>query len=380
MKVAMLKSLPLLALAALFLVPSYAADFLFGRRVYSAAARTYQQVWSLDSRSKKALPLTTAPRRHVQPLSSTDSQRIWFLSGAFGDEKNTELWSFDLRAKTEKLALTFPGHIARLLGGTGTQAFFSAYDEKDQPALYRWNGKLAKLAPLGPSIMTTAALSPDGRILAVQTGDQESVVLLEPTGVPGHTLPNCGHPVWSIDAKRLACVSGSTIHIMNVTTGVEAAHTEFTHRTTPPAIEDFAPEGNRLLVKTVGANHNSTSPQSDYWIWEIGTGKWTFVGPGQSALFASAGNVLLVTPRELTPIGKGKDWTSEILLVDPATHAQTPLAPAATSNAEPSRCRLIASPAPAAPVRKTAPVRKAAPATRRAAPPAKTAPSAKTAH
>jgi dipeptidyl aminopeptidase/acylaminoacyl peptidase len=320
---------------ALLAAPCYPADAVFGRRVYTAAGRSYEQIWTLDAASRHIAPLTRTPRRHAAPVCSPDGARIWFLSGTFGDESNTELWWFDRRTRTETLAVRVGGSVVSLLGGTGSQAFLTAY-EAGAAGLYRWaDGHLTKLANV-----TGAALAPDARSLAAEAGAPGSVTMMEPGGARGLTLQKCSGPLWSPDGRRLACVAGQTVRIVNLTTGVETAHADFTQRATPPAVADFSPDGTRLLVGTVGANHSSTSPQSDYWVLDLANGKWTFVGPGQSAVFApgKAGAVLLATPRELRPAGKVQEWVSQLLLVDPATHAQTPVAAGAAANSEPCRC------------------------------------------
>ena len=325
----MLKRLWLFVFVALLTTPCYPADVAFGRRVYTGAGRSYGQIWTLDTGSRQIVQLSRSARRHAAPACSSDGARIWFLSGAFGDESNTELWWFDPRTRGEKLAVWVGGGIVSLLGGTEGRAFFTT-----DGGLYRWDGRLTKLAS-----GAGAALAPDARSLAVET-QMGSVTMMEPGGARGRTIEKCSGPVWSPDGRRLVCVAGQTVRVLNLPAGVEAAHAEFAQRTTPPAVADFSPDGTRLLVATVGANHSSTSPQSDFWVLEIATGKWTFVGPGQSALFApgkAAGAVLLASPRELRPVGKVQEWVSQLLLVDPATHAQTLVAAGATANVEPCR-------------------------------------------
>jgi dipeptidyl aminopeptidase/acylaminoacyl peptidase len=332
----MLKRFCLLMFVALLATPCYPADVVFGRRVYAAAGRSYEQIWTLDTASREIAPLSRAPRRHAAPACSPDGARIWFLSGTFGDESNTELWWFDPHTRAETMAVRVGGSIANLVGGDKGRAFFTS-----DGALYRWDGRLTKVV----AAVAGAALAPDGRSLAVEAGEPGAVTMMEPGGARGRTQEKCSGAVWSPDGRKLACVAGQTVRILNLTTGVEAAHFEFTQRTTPPFVADFAPDGTRLLMATVGANHSSTSPQSDFWVLEIATAKWTFVGPGQSALFApgKAGAVLLASPRDLRPAGKVQEWTSQLLLVDPATHAQTPVAAGASANGEPCRC-LVATP------------------------------------
>ena len=335
----MLKHLWPLVFVALLAPPCYPADVVFGRRVYAAAGRSYEQIWTLDTGSRQIAPLSRAPRRHAAPACSPDGARIWFLSGTFGDENNSELWWFDPRTRTETMAVRVDGSIANLIGGDKSRAFFT-----DGGALYRWDGRLTKLGAA-----TAAALAPDGHSLAVEVGEPGSVTMMEPGGARGRTQEKCSGPVWSPDGRRLACVAGQTVRILNLTTGVLAAHAEFAERTTPPFVADFAGDGTHLLVGTVGANHSTTSPQSDFWVLEISTGKWTFVGPGQSAVFApgkAPATVLLASPRELRPAAKVQEWVSELLLVDTATHAQIPVAAGASANGEPCRCA-VAAPAPA---------------------------------
>lgn len=315
--------------------PGFSADVLFGRRVYALQERTYQQIWKLDARTNKTAALSNTKRRHVQPVCSVSGKRIWFLSGAFGDPQNNELWWFDPHARTEKLAFQFKGDLVRLLGGTEFQVFFIAM-KSDVFELYRWDGKLTKLAAVANP--DAAALSPDIRSIAVGAGESGSVTMMDAIGRAGRMVKNCAGPVWSADGKKLACHAGKNIRVLNLTTGNETANAEFAERTTNPEVADFSADGTRLLVKTVGANHNSTYPQSDYWVLEIATDKWTFVAPGQAAIFASGNRVLLVTPRELSPMSKGQEWTSQMLLIDPKTHAQTPVAGGKASQAEPSRC------------------------------------------
>ena len=335
----MLKHLWLFAFVALLTTPCYPADVVFGRRVYAAAGRSYEQIWTLDTGSRQIAPLSHAPRRHAVPACSPDGARIWFLSGIFGDESNTELWWFDPHTRTETMAVRVGGSIANLIGGDKSRAFFTA-----DGTLYRWDGRLTKLGAA-----SAAALAPDGHSLAVETGEPGSVTMMEPGGARGRTQDNCSGPVWSPDGRRLACAAGQTVRILNLTTGVLTARADFAQRTTPPFVADFAPDGTRLLVGTVGANHSTTSPQSDFWVLEISTGKWTFVGPGQSAVFApgkAPGAVLLASPRELRPAAKVQEWVSELLLVDTATHAQTPVAGGASANGEPCRCAVAAPAAP----------------------------------
>ncbi len=347
----MLKRFSSLVFVMFLTTPCYPADVAFGRRVYTAAGRSFEQIWTLDTSSRQTVQLTRTERRHAAPVCSPDGTRIWFLSGAFGEQTNTELWWLDVRTRTETLAVRVAGSINSLLGGTRGTAFLTAY-EGTALGLYRWDGRLAKLASA-----TGASLAPDASSLAVEMGEPGSITMMEPGGARGHSEEKCSGAAWSPDGRSLACTAGQTIRILKLTTGVEVAHADFAQRATPPFVADFAPDGNRLLVGTVGANHSSTSPQSDFWVLEIASGKWTFVGPGQSAVFAPgkpSGAVLLATPRELRPAAKVQEWVSQLMLVDPATHAQTPIAAGAAANEEPCRCAVTVAAPVAAPVKRKA--------------------------
>jgi dipeptidyl aminopeptidase/acylaminoacyl peptidase len=332
----MLKVSSLLVLSTLLTQPSRSADVIFGRRVYAARGHTYQQIWTVDAHTRKIVQLTNTQRRHNLPVCTPDRKRIWFVSGPFGSIDDTELWWLDRHTHTETLATRIKGGIISLLGGAGSRAFFTAY-EGNQPGLYRWDGKLTKISSID-DWPAAVALASDASALAVQTGKAKSVTVIDADGAVGRKLDNCASPAWSHDARKLACVAGARIRLLDLTTGAETAHADFTQRPAPPSIADFSPDGTRLLVETVGANHTSTNPQSDYWVLEVSSGKWEFVGPGQSAVFEPGGGVLLVTPRDLAPVGKAHDWISEILLVDPAKHVQTPLAAGTAYHAMPSRC------------------------------------------
>jgi hypothetical protein len=324
-------------------VTADAADVVFGRREYVEQGRSYLQIWTLDSRSRAIAPVSKSERRHVKPVCTGDGGRIWFLSGPFGDDRNTELWWFDPASRVEKLALTFPGSITRLLGGSKTQALFTAFEDAE-PGLYRWDGKLAKLSRTTLAGSEAAVLSPDGQNLAVQTGDEESVTMMSTAGTQGRTIPRCAAPVWSADARLLACTGGNSVRVIDLATGIEQASVPFQLRPTPAVAADFSPDASQLLVKTAGANHSSTSPQSDFWVLHIASGQWSYVGPGQSAAFAPGGGVVVGAARELGAVGAGKDWLAPLLLVDPATHAQSPVGDGAAYNADPCRCSITAKP------------------------------------
>ncbi len=328
----------LVLLSILITLPCRSADVVFGRRVYAEHGRSYQQIWTLDSRTKKIAALTNSERRHVQPACSPDGKRLWFFSGAFGNIDDTELWSFDPHSHTETLAAKLNVRPVLLLGGTQKSAFFTALDG-DKPGLYRWDGQLTRISPLADTL-NTAALSADARTLTAQTGKAPSLTMFGAGGAQGRKIDNCADPVWPADSRKLACIVGTRIRVFDAVSGVESAHAEFTQRPTTPYLEDFSPDGKRLLVATIGANHTSSNPQLDFWTLDVATSKWEFVGPGQTALFDARG-VLLVTPRDLATVGKVHDWVSQILLVDPATHAQTPVAAGPASNVEPSRCASI---------------------------------------
>src|SRR5271169_610663 len=213
----MFKILTLFFLSTLLIAPGQCADVIFSRRVYAPRGRTYQQIWTLDTRTKQIAQLTKTERRHNLPVCTPDGKRIWFVSGTFGNLDDNELWWLDRGTHAETLATRFKGGIIGVLGGAGTRVFFTAYEE-NKPGLYRWDGKLARVSPIddGPG---AAALSPDARTLAVQTGKAESVTMMDASGAAGRKLDRCASPVWSRDARKLACVAGTRIRVLDLTSG-----------------------------------------------------------------------------------------------------------------------------------------------------------------
>src|SRR5579872_5736703 len=173
----------LVLLSILITLPCRSADVVFGRRVYAEHGRSYQQIWTLDSRTKKIAALTNSERRHVQPACSPDGKRLWFFSGAFGNIDDTELWSFDPHSHTETLAAKLNVRPVLLLGGTQKSAFFTALDG-DKPGLYRWDGQLTRISPLADTL-NTAALSADARTLTAQTGKAPSLTMFGAGGAQG---------------------------------------------------------------------------------------------------------------------------------------------------------------------------------------------------
>ena len=79
--------------------------------------------------------------------------------------------------------------------------------------------------------------------------------------------------------RTLGCVTGHIVRLVNLTTGIEEAHAEFLERSTTPSVAAVSPGSKELLVKTIGASSNSTSPQLDYWTLDVARSKWTFIGP-----------------------------------------------------------------------------------------------------
>src|SRR5579871_1344352 len=325
----------LILCSLIFILQVHAADVIFGRRVYAEQGRSYQQIWTLDLRTRKITQLTNSERRHGQPSCSPDENRIWFFSVVVVSLNKRELWWFDPHARTEKLAVKLNVRPVTLIGGAAKEVFFTALDG-DKPGLYRWDGRLTKMTAIAETL-GAAALSPDGRTLVVQTGKAAPLTMMDATGRAGRKIEGCAEAVWSGDGRKIACTAGARVRVMDAATGVEVANADFRLRSTPPYVQDFSSDGKRLLVGTVGANHTTTSPQLDYWTVELATGKWDLVGPGQGAVFAATG-VILATPRDLAKVGKGHDWVSQLLMVDPGTHAQTPVAAGTASNVEPKRC------------------------------------------
>lgn len=298
----------LLALWSVSFLP-VSAQVVYSGRKYLVDGRSYQQIMALDLSTGRARGLSTAARHHWSPVCSPDGKAIWFLAGPPGGD-HSELWTLDRASGVERRMLTLPG-ITRLAGASGKGVVFEAAG-----AVYRFQGKPVKLAP-----GIAAAVSPDGARLAWLAGSE--LFLMDAGGKRLGSFGPCGAGVWSRTGRQVACASDKAIRILAVPSRQEVETIPLDGR--KGSLEGWSPDGRRFLVATLGANSNSSSPQSDYWVYDRQTAQWQALPePGNQALWTGAVSIVLATPRELTSYGpSGKqpggrargEWTTELKLI-----------------------------------------------------------------
>jgi Tol biopolymer transport system component len=152
----------------------------------------------------------------------------------------------------------------------------------------------------------------------------------------------CSHAVWAPGNTRFACSSGQDVLIYAAATKKEVGRAHFTERPTVPDAMAWSPNQKWLLVETQGQDTNSTSPQSDYFLLDLGRMAWVPAGSGSDAIWLPDRNeIVYSTPRDsvsLTPSSKRNVWSSQLVVFDPATHRRTQLTSGVTNNVQPAPC------------------------------------------
>jgi hypothetical protein len=138
-------------------------------------------------------------------------------------------------------------------------------------------------------------------------------------------------------------VSAETAHPAAREKLPEWPNAAFTVRSTPPAAIGWSPDRNWFLAGTLGVNHSSTNPQSDYFVLAGGGTEWFFIGSGNDAMWIPGRNqVLYSSPRDLvplTPSSRLRVWSAHLMIFDPATRRQTAIPSGVSNNLQPVPCQ-----------------------------------------
>ena len=155
-------------------------------------------------------------------------------------------------------------------------------------------------------------------------------------------LVGCESSAWNPEYSRGACTVGQNVVFYDAAQGAISARVRFEQRPTPPDVLGWSPNGEWLLVSTMGANDNSTQRQSDYFFLNAKDDSWKAAGSGNNAFWVPGRNeIVYSTPRDLTPRSRGSRhqvWTSQLVTVNPATGQRTEVTKGRAYNIQPAPC------------------------------------------
>jgi Tol biopolymer transport system component len=105
----------------------------------------------------------------------------------------------------------------------------------------------------------------------------------------------------------------------------------------------WSPSGKWLLVGTLGAGTNSTSPQSDLFVLEPAAMKLTKVGSGNAETWLPARDVFSYTsPRDMASLAGARRergvWVEHLMVYKPASGTTTAITSGVTNNVQPNVC------------------------------------------
>jgi Tol biopolymer transport system component len=261
----------------------------------------------------KTVRLTGTPRHHRGPVCSAADDAVWFLSPgtASSDWPDRELWRLNRRTGAEVMLASLPAGktldeewsgryptFRRIVGGSDAGGVFVLADEKGSMVLYRVGRKLERVGPA-----CYAAASPDGARIAYGACGGGDLVLAAASGKRITSLGACRNPSWSPDGSRLACTTDTEVRVFNGRTGARMSATPLAEHGKAECFA-WSPDGKRYLCAAPGANTNSTSPYSDYSVFDLDTRAWrTLPEGGNGAVWADSTRIVYVTQRELTEMG-----------------------------------------------------------------------------
>jgi hypothetical protein len=223
------------------------------------------------------------------------SRRVYAKSGR-EDGSTAGVWSFDRKTRQEREIFAGPYALLGIAkdGGPLVTKDRDIVSEEQKQDVYVAGPKPRRLASA-----CGAAVSPEGLRLAFHECSGAGLFV---TGMAVGSAPvrigECDGPAWSRDGRRIACVAGQNIVVIDVVSKREAERVRFHGWPMPPGAAraeslpeavEWAPDGTALLVATLGKNSNSSQPQSDFFVLGLSAKTWTAAGSGNDAGWAPGG-------------------------------------------------------------------------------------------
>jgi WD40 repeat protein len=152
-------------------------------------------------------------------------------------------------------------------------------------------------------------------------------------------VPGC--QVSAVANPLEACGNGSDVSVSRG--GKQIGRFHISADTLPIRLLAWSPSGRWLLVGTIGADTNSTSPQSDFYLLEIEKMKLTASGSGNDeAWIPGRDDFIYTAPRELASLTGARRprsvWVQHLMVYSAASGQVTAITSGITNNRQPSVC------------------------------------------
>ncbi len=276
----------------------------------------------------------------MEPLCSRDGKLIYFVSdrdgersrNAYAGANDRELWAFDTRTQQERRVWQTSNDDGLHLHGIaadGGVLIEAGMELRNLSARHPW--RIEKI--------DSASVSPDGRTLAAviagsvdkegQSHDSKLYLVDTATGRSRAQLGAYSAPAWSPDGARIAAIADDGIAVLDVATRKIVARTGWPRTDPIPESLIWSPDGSQVLAGLHGENGGAGDPQSDYFLLNIASGKWTPALTAQDLVWLPGGHtVVYIRPVATTPLAAGSPhsvWTSDLAAFELMTHKDTPL-------------------------------------------------------
>jgi hypothetical protein len=163
-------------------------------------------------------------------------------------------------------------------------------------------------------------------------------LLPEPDDKPGR-LPGCD--VSAVHGSLHACAKRGELSISRG--GVELGRLAVGTPDLPIESLSWSPSGKWLLVGTLGAGTNSTSPQSDLSVLQVPSMKLVKAASGNAAAWLpSRDRFFYTTPRDMANLPGARRprsvWVEQLMLFDPESGKSTAITSGLSNNVQPVVC------------------------------------------